>query len=77
MTNTSTPKTIADLQFQENVLELKSGQTPEIEAEKWFTDIYGQDMKPSVKRLFMEDGKIVYESYMDSGSVDYLYLVTE
>jgi hypothetical protein len=73
---TSTPKNLASLKYQENVLEVKTSETVNQVAEYFFRDLFSDDIRPvKVNFLFEEDGAKVYEAYKDSGSVDYLYLI--
>lgn len=75
MTNT-TPKNLAALKYQENVIEIKPQETVDQAAEYFFRDLFSDDIRPvKVNFLFEEDGAKVYEAYKDSGSVDYLYLI--
>jgi precorrin-2 methylase len=70
-----TPKTLSDLNFQDNVVSVKPGSAPETIANRFFHDLFDAELLVSLKRLFEEDGKVVYEAYQDSGSVEYLYLI--
>lgn len=77
MTTNSTPKTLTDLRFQEFVFTAKQGQAPETIARKFFKDLFDFEGEPKLNHLFTEDGKRVYESYIDAGSVDYIYIIAE
>jgi hypothetical protein len=71
----STPKNLASLKYQENVLEVKADETVEQAAEYFFRNLFSDTQAVKVNFLFEEDGAKVYEAYKDSGSVDYLYLI--
>lgn len=71
----NTPKTLADLRLEDNVITL-NGKTPETEANRFFHELFDPIAKVTVRLLFTEDDKKVYEAYQDSGSVDYLYLIS-
>ena len=71
----NTPKKLNDLRYEDNVLHLTNNQTVDTEARRWFKEVLGSTLEPKINKLFTEDDKAVYESYVDSGSVDYLYLV--
>lgn len=75
MTTSSTPKTLASLKYQDFVFETKPGEAPETIARKAFKEIFDSTTEPTLRLLFKEDGKKVYESYIDSGSVDYIYII--
>lgn len=73
---TSTPRNLADLKHQENVIEVKANETVDQVAEYFFRDLFSDDIRPvKVNFLFAEEDAKVYEAYKDSGSVDYLYLI--
>ena len=74
-TSNSTPKQLTDLRSQDNVLHLKSGQTLETEARRYFKEVFDDERHVYTRALFEEDDKKVYEAYTDSGSTDYLYIV--
>lgn len=71
----NTPKTLSDLKFQDNVVTVKNGSALETTANRFFHELFDNELPVYLKRLFEEDGKVVYEAYQDSGSVDYLYLI--
>lgn len=71
----TTPKSLTDLRYQEFVFETKPGQDPAIIARKWFRNSFEVTDEPKMNLLFTEDGRRVYESYIDSGSVDYIYII--
>lgn len=71
----NTPKMLADLKYQDNVLNLPQGRVPETEANRWFHELFNNSAPVKVNRLFVEDNSVVYEAYQDSGSVDYLYII--
>lgn len=73
----NTPKTLTDLRFQDNVLNINATQTANTEAHRWFHEVFGYNGNATitVRKLFTEDQHTVYEAYADSGSVDYLYIV--
>lgn len=73
MTNT-TPKTLADLQYQDWVIDLKPTDTPQAAAEEVLNQLFPDDRSITVRCLFTEDGIRVHEAYKDSGSVDYIYI---
>lgn len=81
MTTNSTPKTLADLKYQEHVTEVQQNDDREEVARKFFTDNFGYEFTPnkyptfvSVTLLFKENGVEVWEAYVDPGSIDYLYI---
>lgn len=86
MTTNSTPKKLTDLRYQDNVIHISANQDVATEARRWFYEMFESKDEPKVNKLFEEEdteqynGKLlgkrtVYEAYMDSGSVDYLYIV--
>lgn len=75
MATNSTPKTLADLKFQEHVIRIHTAKDPKDAAEDFFYSNFGTKEDVKVRSLFSEDGKEVYESYIDAGSVDYLYII--
>jgi hypothetical protein len=77
MTTNSTPAKLTDLKHQEFVFTAKQGEAPETIARKFFKDCFEFDGEPKLNHLFTEEGKRVYESYIDSGSVDYIYIIAE
>lgn len=72
---TSTPKTLADLRYQDNVIRIHTAKDPKDAAEDFFYSNFGTKEDIKVRNLFSEDGKKVYEAYVDAGSVDYLYII--
>lgn len=74
---TSTPKSINELQWQDNVIFLNEGEAPETAANRFFHELFDAEKAVKVNLLFSEDGQKVYESYQDSGSVDYLYMISK
>lgn len=74
MTTNSTPKTIADLKYQDWVIDLKPTDTPQAAADEVLNQLFPDDRPVTVRKLFTEDGIIVHEAYKDSGSNDYVYI---
>lgn len=72
-----TPKTLSDLKFQDFVFETKQGEAPKTIARKAFRDLYDSHKEPTLRLIFKEDDKRVYEAYTDSGSVDYVYIIAK
>jgi hypothetical protein len=68
------PKMLADLKSQPNVIHLRPGVDMRLTVNSWFKDA-GFDGAAKINHLFDEGGVKVYESYVDSGSVDYLYII--
>lgn len=76
MATNATPKTLASLKYQDNVIEVTPQETVDQAAEYFFRNLFSDDIRPvKVNLLFEEEGAKVYEAYKDSGSVDYLYLI--
>jgi hypothetical protein len=75
MTTNSTPKKLTDLRHQDNVVNIKRDEAPETIARKWFKEVFDNPNEPTINKLFKEDDSTVFEAYVDSGSVDYLYIV--
>lgn len=69
-----TPKTIADLKYQDNVISVMFAANIQDKAQQFFQQA-GIEGMPKVNYLFSEGGMRVWESYVDSGSVDYLYII--
>ena len=74
MTTISTPKTLSDLRYQDNVIYGAAGPVID-EAKWWFREFFQNTAHVYLRLLFVEDGHQVWEAYQDAGSVDYLYLV--
>lgn len=70
----STPKTLMDLRYQDNVINITDGSAIETHARRWFNEVFGSTEEPKINYLFTEGDVKVYECYADSGSVDYLYI---
>lgn len=71
----NTPKSLQDLRYELNKLHLQAGIAVETAANRWFHELFQNNDPVFVRRLFVEDGKTVYESFQDSGSEEYLYLI--
>lgn len=69
----NTPKSLADLKY-EQFSHTITGSYSDVEAyaKEWFLDMEGN--KLTINYLFTEGDARVYECYVDSGSVDYLYV---
>jgi len=76
MTTTTTPRTLRELKYQNFVFTAKPGEKPEDIARRFFKEVFDFDGEPTVNPLFSEDDHKVYESYIDSGSVDYIYIIS-
>lgn len=80
MSTTSTPRTLADLQYQDWVIDVKPQHSVQVAAESIFEQLFpADDRDVKVNLLFTEEetngDKIqVFEAYKDSGSDDYVYL---
>lgn len=74
MATTTTPKTLADLKYQDWVIDLKPTDTPQAAAEEVLNQLFPDERPVTVRELFTEGEIRVYEAYKDSGSVDYLYI---
>lgn len=70
----NTPKTISDLRYQYHVISVLGFSNVQKRAKQFFKKA-GLEGRVKVNHLFTEDGKRVFESYVDSGSVDYLYII--
>ena len=70
----TTPKNLTDLRYEENVIHLRQGDIVEAKANSFFHELFAKK-EVTVRFLFAEDDKKVFEAYQDSGSVDYLYII--
>ena len=71
-----TPRTLQDVRFQENNIRIIDGE-PEKHARKFFKDVMNDEREVYCRKLFREDGYNVWEAYTDSGSTDYLYIMSK
>lgn len=71
----TTPKNLTDLRYEENVIRLRQGDIVEAKANSFFHELFDAKKEVTVRFLFAEDDKNVFEAYQDSGSVDYLYII--
>jgi hypothetical protein len=70
----TTPKTLADLQSQDWVIDLKPTDKPQSAAEEVLNQLIPDDRPVKVNHIFTEGDVKVYEAYKDSGSDDYIYI---
>ncbi len=66
-------RTIEDLYYAENVINVDLAWQVQEAAEKFFTDM-GDFRHVTTTKLFREGSTAVWEAYTDSGSNDYLYI---
>jgi len=74
MATSTTPRTLADLKFQDWVIDLKQFDTPRKAGEEVLNQLFPDDRPVYVRHLFTENDIKVYEAYKDSGSDDYIYI---
>ena len=75
MTTISTPKTLSDLRYQDNVVHVGANEIVDVKANRWFHELFDNSDYVHLNLLFREEGQQVWQAYQDAGSVDYLYLI--
>ena len=74
------PATLSQLRNVETGIDGYTDTATDLESARakaihFFAENFENAPEPTERFLFQEDGKSVYEFYIDSGSVDYLYIV--
>jgi hypothetical protein len=73
---TTSPKNLQQVQNQEWVIRVNNGMI-EGRASLFFKDVFNDERHVFCRKLFTEDGYNVWECFTDSGSVDYLYIISK
>lgn len=86
----TTPKTLNDISFQDNVIHAKKGDAPETHANGFFHELFDPVLPVTINLIFQEresdttegdpvylgsEMTQVYEAYQDGGSIEYLYII--